>query len=125
MCDVILATYSSHEDQALLPAVAEALYIKGVCIGDRGDLNASLEVYRESAAAAPGRRICRSVHVAQGWFNEASTLAEPGRTADAISAFSGLIDHFSGDEDPEVQEQVAMALVNRGKQFGRRRSSRR
>jgi tetratricopeptide (TPR) repeat protein len=115
VCDEIVDRYVDDASPALVAAAAEALFNKGVVIGENGDLMSSLDAHRDLRTrfgAAQDAQV--RTYVARGWFNEASTLAELGRVADSIVAYRGLVEGMTDDANPDVQEQVAMALVNLG-----------
>jgi tetratricopeptide (TPR) repeat protein len=95
--------------------VAEALFDKGVALGQEGKCGEAIAVYEEivrrfGADASPDVR----EWVAAALFNKGATLGQQGKNEEAIAVYEEVVRRFGADTSPGMREWIAAALVNKG-----------
>ncbi len=116
-CNEVVARFGVSEALPIQECVAAALLNRGFLHGHLGELEAAIACYDEVArrfADTPqsGLRAC----VAMSLRNKGSTLARPGSPAalnSAIAIWDDLIERLGEVDEPEVQVEVANALMKK------------
>lgn len=99
--------------------LAQALFSKGIILGELNESTKEIEVYEEL-----DRRFKESKsekiqeQVAKALFNKGFRLGQMNQSAQAIEVYEELDRRFQDSKDEKIQEQVAKALINKGINVG-------
>lgn len=100
---------------AVQEPVAQALFNKGVVLGELGQSEAAIAVYDEVIQRFADRKeLSLQEQVANALFNKGVRLGQLGQSEVAIAVYDEVIQRFADSKELSLQEQVAKTLVNKG-----------
>jgi len=109
----LIARFGASEASAVQETVALALLSKGLTLVHLGHAEEALVFYDDLIARFEASKLS-NLYEASARFGRGLILEFLGRAEGAIAAYGGLISRFWTAEPPELQEQVARAMVSKG-----------
>ncbi|MFM5686080.1 tetratricopeptide repeat protein [Aeromonas caviae] len=113
--DKLIERFGTSDIPELQEQVANALFNKGVTLGQLDRIEDEITVYEELIQHFNKSDMIEvQEQIALALFNKGVRLGQMNRLEDEITQYDTLIQRFNTSDIPALQEQVAKALLNKG-----------